>query len=422
MIGAGAVGIEFASVFARFGSDGDGDRAAAARAAARGRGDLGRGAASCSAKYMTIHTGAKTEGALKTAQRRRGGVPHRRRRGRRASPPRSCWWRWAADRSRTASASNRRRCSSTAATSRSTTKMETDEPGVFAIGDVVTVDGQPHPQLAHVASAEGIGVAERLAGKHVEPVNYDQRALGHLLHARRSRASASPRRRRRSAATTSRSAASPSATWPSRASSARTSGCVKVVSEAQVRRGAGRPHGRPARHRPHLGGLRGAAAREPRPRRSRAPSTRTRRCPRRSCRPPRRSTATPSTPRRDRRGAARASGGRAHQGAAARAVPLHEAEPHGRGEAHQPLPPGQGGGRPLPQPRPGGLLGGQRLRARAGRHLHAAHPQPGRHLRARRPAARRVRPVHGQAPPGPPAAATSTPTSAGSPRRAACSP
>ena len=52
--------------------------------------------------------------------------------------------------------------------------METDEPGVFAIGDVVTVDGKPHPQLAHVASAEGIGVAERLAGKHVEPVNYDQ--------------------------------------------------------------------------------------------------------------------------------------------------------------------------------------------------------------------------------------------------------
>ena len=52
--------------------------------------------------------------------------------------------------------------------------METDEPGVFAIGDVVTVDGKPHPQLAHVASAEGIGVAERLAGKGTEPVNYDR--------------------------------------------------------------------------------------------------------------------------------------------------------------------------------------------------------------------------------------------------------
>jgi len=33
---------------------------------------------------------------------------------------------------------------------------------------------RPHPQLAHVASAEGIGVAERLAGHAVEPLNYDR--------------------------------------------------------------------------------------------------------------------------------------------------------------------------------------------------------------------------------------------------------
>jgi dihydrolipoamide dehydrogenase len=39
---------------------------------------------------------------------------------------------------------------------------------------VVTIDGKPHPQLAHVASHEGIGVAERLAGKKTEPVNYDR--------------------------------------------------------------------------------------------------------------------------------------------------------------------------------------------------------------------------------------------------------
>jgi dihydrolipoamide dehydrogenase len=57
---------------------------------------------------------------------------------------------------------------------RTNDRMETDEPGVFAIGDVVTIDGKPHAQLAHVASAEGIGVAERLAGKNTEPVNYDR--------------------------------------------------------------------------------------------------------------------------------------------------------------------------------------------------------------------------------------------------------
>jgi len=34
-------------------------------------------------------------------------------------------------------------------------------------------DGTPHPQLAHVSSAEGIAVAERLAGLGVRPLNYD---------------------------------------------------------------------------------------------------------------------------------------------------------------------------------------------------------------------------------------------------------
>ncbi len=44
----------------------------------------------------------------------------------------------------------------------------TSVPHVSAIGDVVTVGGKgAHPQLAHVSSAEGILVAERLAGKDV---------------------------------------------------------------------------------------------------------------------------------------------------------------------------------------------------------------------------------------------------------------
>ena len=62
---------------------------------------------------------------------------------------------------------------------------------------------------------------------------------------------------------------------------------------------------------------------------------------------------------------------------------------------------------------------GARLRARARRHLHAAHPQPRRHLRARRHAARRLRAVHGARGRPHRAAATSTSTSAGSPRTAA---
>jgi dihydrolipoamide dehydrogenase len=48
----------------------------------------------------------------------------------------------------------------------------TNVPGISAIGDVITIDG-PHPQLAHVSSAEGIVTAERIAGVETRPINYD---------------------------------------------------------------------------------------------------------------------------------------------------------------------------------------------------------------------------------------------------------
>ncbi len=44
---------------------------------------------------------------------------------------------------------------------------ETAEPGIFAIGDVL-----PTAQLAHLASKEGIMVVEKIAGKKVEPINH----------------------------------------------------------------------------------------------------------------------------------------------------------------------------------------------------------------------------------------------------------
>ena len=46
--------------------------------------------------------------------------------------------------------------------------MRTGEPGVYAIGDIV-----PTPALAHCASAEGILAVEHIAGKEVRPINYD---------------------------------------------------------------------------------------------------------------------------------------------------------------------------------------------------------------------------------------------------------
>ena len=44
---------------------------------------------------------------------------------------------------------------------------ETAEPGIYAIGDVI-----PTAQLAHLASKEGIMVVEKIAGKKVEPINH----------------------------------------------------------------------------------------------------------------------------------------------------------------------------------------------------------------------------------------------------------
>jgi len=49
----------------------------------------------------------------------------------------------------------------------------TNVPGISAIGDVITMGSGPHPQLAHVSSAEGIVAAERIAGRETRPINYD---------------------------------------------------------------------------------------------------------------------------------------------------------------------------------------------------------------------------------------------------------
>jgi dihydrolipoamide dehydrogenase len=50
--------------------------------------------------------------------------------------------------------------------------FKTNVPGISAIGDVITMGG-PHYQLAHVSSMEGIVLAERIAGHAVQPINYN---------------------------------------------------------------------------------------------------------------------------------------------------------------------------------------------------------------------------------------------------------
>jgi dihydrolipoamide dehydrogenase len=53
--------------------------------------------------------------------------------------------------------------------------FRTGVPGLSAVGDVISfgAGGRPHPQLAHVSSAEGIVTAERIAGQDPKPINYD---------------------------------------------------------------------------------------------------------------------------------------------------------------------------------------------------------------------------------------------------------
>jgi dihydrolipoamide dehydrogenase len=50
--------------------------------------------------------------------------------------------------------------------------FRTNVPGISAVGDVITLGG-PHAQLAHLSSMEGIVLAERIAGHEVQPINYD---------------------------------------------------------------------------------------------------------------------------------------------------------------------------------------------------------------------------------------------------------
>jgi dihydrolipoamide dehydrogenase len=52
--------------------------------------------------------------------------------------------------------------------------FRTNVDGISAIGDVITFDEPGHPQLAHLSSAEGVALAERIAGQEHARINYDQ--------------------------------------------------------------------------------------------------------------------------------------------------------------------------------------------------------------------------------------------------------
>ena len=172
VIGAGAVGMEFASMFARFGSTVTVIEMLP-RILPLEDEEISAEAHKVLGKQMTLYTGAKTEAVLKT----KDGV--------------EVGFHTAEGEAKTINAEMLLlavgRGPVTDGLNLESTKVQLDrgyvkvdevmttaEPGVYAVGDMVAMHDRAHPQLAHVASAEGIGVAERLAGKPTEPLDYDR--------------------------------------------------------------------------------------------------------------------------------------------------------------------------------------------------------------------------------------------------------
>jgi dihydrolipoamide dehydrogenase len=171
VIGAGAVGIEFASVFARLGSTVTVIEMLP-RVLPLEDEEISNEAGKMLGKFFTIHVGAKTESA--TVKGDGVDVAVRMASGELKTITAEVVL-VAVGRGPVTDGLNIEGSGATLERGyiRVNNKMETGVAGLYAIGDVVTVDGKPHAQLAHVASHEGMGVMERLAGKHVEPLNYD---------------------------------------------------------------------------------------------------------------------------------------------------------------------------------------------------------------------------------------------------------
>jgi dihydrolipoamide dehydrogenase len=60
--------------------------------------------------------------------------------------------------------------------------LRTAEDGVYAVGDVIAVEGLVHPQLAHVGFAEGMAVIKDILGEDVVPVDYSRVPLCIYTH------------------------------------------------------------------------------------------------------------------------------------------------------------------------------------------------------------------------------------------------
>ena len=174
IMGSGAVGVEFASIFRRFGSEVTiiellprlvpvEDEAVSA--------ELERSFKKQGIKVMTGDQGHRREGRRRRRQPR---GPGGRRQDHARSKPTTCWSRPAAGPVTKGLGAEDAGLTLERGYIKVNQRFETGVPGISAIGDVITFDQPGHPQLAHLSSAEGIALAERIAGHEFRPINYDQ--------------------------------------------------------------------------------------------------------------------------------------------------------------------------------------------------------------------------------------------------------
>ena len=109
----------------------------------------------------------RSENVQKTGNRRRSCKCSSRTASRNSSKPRSCWWRWAASRTPTTSGLENTEVELDRGFIKVDAIQQTAEPGVYAIGDIVAGT----PQLAHVATREGMVAVAHIAGKPARPIN-----------------------------------------------------------------------------------------------------------------------------------------------------------------------------------------------------------------------------------------------------------
>ncbi len=139
-------------------------------------------------------------------------------------------------------------------------QYRTSVPGISAIGDVITFDKPGHAQLAHLSSAEGIALAERIAGHEFRADQLRSRSGLHVLRSgdRQRR----PDRNGSQGARLRRPDGQLQVQRPRPRAHRRRDGRLREDRRREeIRRGARRPHHRSARDRTGRRGDAGAAPR-----------------------------------------------------------------------------------------------------------------------------------------------------------------